>query len=29
MTVNIDGKKFLDEYLDNRDTDIRVSAGVN
>lgn len=29
ITVNIDGKKFLDEYLDNRDTDIRVSAGVN
>lgn len=29
ITVNIDGKKFLDEYFDNRDTDIRVSAGVN
>lgn len=29
ITVNIDGKKFLDEYLDNRDTDIRVSAGIN
>lgn len=29
ITINVDGKKFLEEYLDNRDTDIRVSAGVN
>lgn len=29
ITINIDGKKFLERYLNDRDTDIQVSAGVN
>lgn len=29
ITINIDGKKFVDEYLNDRDKEIQVSAGVN
>ena len=29
LTVNVDGKKFLEEYLGERDSEINVAAGVN
>ena len=29
LTINMDGKKFLDEYLGDRDAEINVAAGVN
>ena len=29
LTINMDGKKFLEEYLGNRDAEINVAAGVN
>lgn len=29
LTINMDGKKFLDEYLGDRDEEINVAAGVN
>lgn len=29
LTINMDGKKFLEEYLGDRDADINVAAGVN
>lgn len=29
LTINMDGKKFLEEYLGDRDAEINVAAGVN
>lgn len=29
LTINMDGKKFLEEYLGERDSEINVAAGVN
>ena len=29
VTINMDGKKFLEEYLGDRDAEINVAAGVN
>lgn len=29
LTINMDGKKFLEEYLRDRDAEINVAAGVN
>lgn len=29
LTINMDGKKFLEEYLGDRDAEIKVAAGVN
>lgn len=29
LTINMDGKKFLEEYLGDRDAEINVTAGVN
>lgn len=29
LTVNVDGKKFIEEYLGERDSEINVAAGVN
>lgn len=29
LTINMDGKKFLEEYLGDRDAEIDVAAGVN
>ena len=29
LTINMDGKKFLEEYLEDRDAEINVAAGVN
>lgn len=29
LTINMDGKKFLEEYLRDRDAEINVEAGVN
>ena len=29
LTINIDGKKFLEEYLGERDSEINVAAVVN
>lgn len=29
LTINMDGKKFIEEYLGDRDAEINVAAGVN
>lgn len=29
LTINMDGKKFLEEYLGDRDAEINVAAGIN
>lgn len=29
LTINIDGKKFFEEYLNNRNDEINIAAGVN
>lgn len=29
LTISMDGKKYLEEYLDERDSEINVAAGVN
>ena len=29
LTINMDGKKFLEEYLGERDSEINVAARVN